>query len=563
MKSIKDVLKSRCGFAVISNLITLLVSVFLFRPFWEESDDIGIALIAEGAYGYHEPHLIYSNIIYGKILCFFSGIIPSIRWHAVFEYIFTFFALTVFVYLISKDKKGRMLALILEAASFYEVYVALQFSKIATFVAILSYFILFEITGSDMSKKQKGLIASAAVLFACYAEILRLESFLLATMIAGCYGICLVVYEFIKGELTGRIRSYLACFIPVFVMVAVLFAVDRYAYSDGEWKDYIVYQDAASQMVDYHNSALLYDQHVDALNELGISENDALMYITYQTLEARVTTVPLMKQICLIDPKGMGSIDMDLIKAWVANIYDELFDMNSMITGFLMIAGIFLASAFNSRDRRLWFFNAIIQALLVLGILFYYQYSGRWCHRIVFALLVAEFVLIIYMLNNMDIPDTGAALKISVIIMIGVSVLYLRLGNEFAYQENKRSGNDYGQIVSYMQENSDRLFVTDVFTMSDYGRYNIFRAARFGQFQNCLQTDSVLMSNSPINRSIAGKFGYIDQLDALSSRSADVILVDALSPEVELTFCNEHGDGGEYHLNKIDTVGGVDLYNIL
>ena len=563
MQKIKSFVRSRSGFAIVSNLLTLLISVFLFRPFWEESDDVGIALIAEGAFGSHEPHLVYSNILYGKVLCFMSEVIPAIRWHAVFSYLFMFTASTVFVYLIARDKKGRMLSVFLLATAFYEAYVALQFSKVATYIAILAFMLLFELARCDIAKKMKRFMVPLAMLCALYAFVLRIESFLLAAMIAGCYGICLVVDEYRKGVLSGKIRTYLAYFAPVFILAAILFAADRYSYSNGQWKEYWEYYDSVTGMVDYHNEALLYEQHEDELKNFGGSENDALLYITYGSLEKDITTLSLMDNISALEPKGAGYVNSDLIKAWIANIYDELFSMNSAVTGFFLLMGLLSACIFQSEDKRLLVSNVIIQTALSVAILFYYQYSSRWCHRVVFALLLAQLVLIVYMLSTVRIPDPGTPLIHCAIILLVASVIYLRLGNEFSYREYERAGYDYDELVSYMEQNKDRLFVADTFTMLEYDKYDIFGAARPGQFDNFLQTDSVLMANSPLNIAIGKKYGYEDPFDALSARDKKVILVDALSPDTELTFCNEHGDGGEYRLEKSGDAGGIDMYNIL
>ena len=66
MKRVKELILTRAGFAIISNIIAIIVSLLFFRPFWEEGDDVGMALLVEGAYGYHESHILYSNTIYAQ-----------------------------------------------------------------------------------------------------------------------------------------------------------------------------------------------------------------------------------------------------------------------------------------------------------------------------------------------------------------------------------------------------------------------------------------------------------------------------------------------------------------
>ena len=561
MKKIKQFCGSRIGFALTSNLITLLVSLFLFRPFLEESDDVGIALIAEGAYGYREYHLNYSNTIYGRLLCALQWLMPPVRWHSVLMIAFAFIVFTAFVYVLAENRKGRILSLILLSCSFYELYVAVQFSKISAFIAIAAYMILFELIRKSMTAKEKRILAVLAVICIVYAEMLRLESFLLATMLAGSYGICLAIYECIKGEFVQKIKTYCAYFVPVFAIVGICIFVNHCDNSVSGWKEYIECFDSTAQMVDYHFNALLYDRHGEELEKLGVSENDALMYITYGSLGERITTTDLMDSISALDKKGPSYVDVDFLKAWIANIYEEIFNLNSVVIGLILLLGIVAACILKSGRKTFYAVNIIIQAAIFAAVMFYYQYSSRWCHRIVYALLLSELVLVVCLLYDMDsteIPDSYIA---GICLMIIVSAVYFRLGNEFVYQEYKRNVFDYGELISYMEDNKDKVFVADVFTILDYGRYDVFRAARKGQFDNCLQTDSVLIANSPLNSSIAQKYGYIDPFDALTSRDENVILVDAMSPEVELTFCNEHGDG-DYSLEPLETVAGINLYRI-
>ncbi len=562
MERFKKIINSRAGFAAVTNLFTVLVSLFLFRPFFEESDDVNIALIAEGAYGRNEPHLIYSNYIYGKILCFLQSLLPGIRWHFVVMMFITFIALTVFVYILAKDKKGRILSVVFLLACFYEVYVSVQFSKVATVIAICSYFMLFELVRSDMTSQKRTIITTAAMLCLFFSVILRVDSFLLATLVAGCYGICQVIKDCKKGEFVKKLRKYLLYFVPVFIILIICVYADRTAYRDREWSDFMRYYASIQEMVDYHNSALLYDRHGDELAEMGVSKNDALMFITYEMLDSDPSIVDLMDNISALEPKGISYVNVYLLKAWVANIYNELFRPSGVIFGILFLSGITITLP-QSFAKRFYMINMIVQAVITFCVLFWYQYSGRWCHRIVYALLLAEFVFLVYLLFTSDAFVYDRPLITCIFLFLAVSAVYIRLGNEFDYQEYKRSEFDHDELIEFMQDRKDCLFVTDVFTMVGYGKYNIFTASKKGQFENCLQPDSVLTANTPINTSIAKKYGYLDPFDALSSRDPKVILVDAINPDVELTYCNEHGDGKIYGLSSAGTAGNIPLYNIL
>ncbi|MBO4266188.1 MAG: hypothetical protein J5910_03260 [Lachnospiraceae bacterium] len=561
MKRIRSIITSRFGFAFLTNFITVISACVLFRPFWEESDDVGMALLAEGVYGYFEPHLNYSSIIYGDLLCLLARILPMVRWHAVIMYLVSFVVGTAFTYILSKNSSGRILSVIYLIASGYELYVALQFSKIAAVIGLLSYMILFDIIKNTYSPRIKRILTVIAVMGTVFSNMIRLESFLLATMIAGIYGIWLVVSDCINKRIFKTIKTYLLYFVPVFALFGIGCVIDHAAYSSQEWNEYMSYFYSAANMADYHNEALVYDLHGEELAGLGVSENDALMLITYEYSDEDFLTKDLMNSISLLEPKGLGYIDSKFLKAWIANLYEELARPNSVVIAVIMILGL-MAAAVLRDENRLYLANVLSQLAVAGIVLFYYQYSGRFCHRVVYTLLLAQLAFFVYLISDMGEITTEKTAITCILLMLGLSVIGHRLGNEFDYREDERRLPGYDLLVSYMEDNKDHLFVGDVFTMLEYGKYDVFRPGKKGQFDNYLSTDLVLFACSPVNHAIMEKYGYNDTFKALSARDERVILIDNISPEVELDYCREHGDGGEYELKELSPVGEFRLYNI-
>ncbi len=559
MEKIKSITKSRSGFAITANIVTLLVSVILYRPFWEECDDVGMALLAEGAYGYNEPHLVYSNIINGKILCILQSIFAGIRWHAILMYLFVFIASSAFTYILSKDVKGRILSVTGLAATFYELYVSVQYSKVSVAVAIMSYMVLFGIIRQEIKGRERTILAIVSVIALSYSHILRLESFLLATMIAGIYGICLVVYECIKGEFAAKIRTYIKLFAPVFVILALCCAIDHVAYSQGGWNDFLSYNGSRVRMTDYHFNALLYDRHGKELSDLGVSENDAGMYITYQFATGALDPA-LMDKISALDKKGLSYINVDLMKAWVANIFNDMFVLNALVIALAALIGIFVFASINDERKRYLLATFGVITVVSFGVLFYYQYSCRWNHRIVFALLIAVFTVLVYALSYMEVPEKMKGWS-AVFAMIFVCMAGSRLANEFSYQEYMRSAPHYEELEGYMADNKDKVFVADTFTMIDLDKYKVFTTGRAARHENMLYTGSALTTHSPVEKRILERYGYKDPMDALAARSGNVILIDNNSPWAKVQYCDEHGNG-LYGLEEVATVGGIDLYMI-
>ena len=405
------------------------------------------------------------------------------------------FAVSVtFVYLIAKDGKGKALSVIFLIGTFYEVYVALQFSKVATFIAVISYMIMFEFVDCQMTMRRQSIVAVIAFLGATFSHILRWESFGLATMVAGCFGVFLMFYLISKGEFLSRMKSYCAFFIPVFAVFFICIGINNYAYKSEEWRGYRSYFESVAQIVDYHYNSLLYDVHGKELKEMGITENDAVMLITYESVGS-VLPEDLMESVCKLDKK---KIDIDFINALIANIYDEFFAVNTLAIATVMLSFLILVTSTKMSRKYLCFAHLAAQAFIMVLVLLYFQYSGRWSHRVVYSLVLAQFVLFVYINYKTEIHMSERCLFGTVLSVMLFACVGARLNNEFMYREFERESYDYSDVISYMENNKDKLFIGDVFTMIDYDKYNIFSAACNGQFDNYLSTDAVFLANSPI-----------------------------------------------------------------
>ena len=561
-KRLKTFISSRFGFAVIINTLALYVSIVLFHPYWEEIDDIWIAAFTEGAFGNNEAHVLFSNIIYGYILCLFQKIAPGMRWHAVSELFFIFLASITLVYVLAKDNRGRFISVVFVLGSFAEIYVALQFSKIPAFTAMCGYMILFGLRGDkDISLNDSRLLHLAAYMCLLYAIFLRPESFLLATMVAGIYGIVRVIFEIKNGEFAKNVKGYFKAFVPVAAMFLICIIADRVSYTGPQWDKFKETWELTENMIDFHHDALLYDKHGEELSNIGVSENDALLYITWQYGDDAHLNPTLLEKIIAIDQKGLEAVNIEMLKSWVDNIYQTLFTVNPLTFAFVMMIGIFAGRNLFRKGRA---YNSVIiitQAALALGVLFYYQYSGRWSHRIVYALLLTQFILFICLINDEPEDAPSAALRYSITAVLLFTIISARLTNEFEYRSYQRSTFDRDTVVSYMEQNKDKLFVTDTFTLQSYDRYNVFGAAKKGQFDNMTLVGGSY-TNSPMDKKILNSYGHENPFEALESRDENVILIDNLFADKKLQYCNEHGDGGKYILSDIGNVGGLQMYNI-
>lgn len=317
---------------------------------------------------------------------------------------------------------------------------------------------------------------------------------------------------------------------------------------------------ASAEITDYHYDALDYSKHGDELAGLGVSENDAYMYATWQFGDDLVLTQEKLLQIADVDKKGLSSINIQFLKNFTANVYNEIFSASALI--FAMVAGIvtfLLCLAERSSGSNIEALAFAAQCVAVFAVFFYYQYSGRWSHRIVYAVLLVEFTLLIYVL--MIDYETIKTLLIVVIGMMLFATVGQRLENEFAYQEYVRESPEYTALIEYINNHKDTLFVGDVFTCVGRDKYSVFVPRTPGEFDNFVYSGGWSV-NSPINEAILNRYGYENPFRALINNTGNVILIDNFYADRKTLYCTEHGDGHEYSCRNYDNVGGYNLYMI-
>ena len=133
-------------FAIAANLLLLILLLLIFRPIFETNDDIGLMNLVNGAKKVYDPHMVYSNYVWGLILSVCYRICQWMPWYTLGEYALLFLAFTAIAYVIV-CRAGNISSLwigILTISVFgYEGYVKFQYTKTAGIVSAAGFFLLF------------------------------------------------------------------------------------------------------------------------------------------------------------------------------------------------------------------------------------------------------------------------------------------------------------------------------------------------------------------------------------------------------------------------------------
>lgn len=627
--------KKKICFVIGLNVIALLLSLIVFKPFFEENDDLFLSMICEGAFGKPDYHMIYTNVILGRVLVAILSIFPSIRAFITVQYVLIFISYCFICYYLCEKQYGYFYSFILVVSTFYECYVSFQYTKSGTIVTIAGYLLLFEAValgrvikartsekvinantventirtrtddrpGTTKSQDEYYVLIQrkriiywiAGTFLALMGFMIRDEAFMLASIPALILGIYIFVSDAMnkdckafdgnrvdiseqsleagnplkigKEEVTENgnkennifrksieiLPQYIKVFAPAFILIIASFAIDKYSYkTDAGWDWFMNYNEIRTDLVD--DRADLFDTTVfkDDLEKIGVSENDAFIYITWQFGDDSVFNEELMQK--MLDIRPIRAMGMAFVKAFVAHCHEEFYSKYAIYVGFLIlfIIGIMGILGYSKKDRLLPITFMVLNLIAIFAILFYFEFAERWNHRILGALFIPFSFTTIYFLTKIVVKKE--ILNNSFCILVSVILLAINLGlilsNRFDYNAYKRNEPNPVPVYEYVAEHKDNFFVLDTFTFQNINKYNIFDAFRAGSLENAMVIGS-WYANSPITKQVTRKFGFENPYEALAKSQGNVILIDNLYPERKAEYLSEHYDG-EYVMQEIE-----------
>ena len=593
MKYLRSFLEKRAVFALALNTVFLLAALFLFRPFFEETDDSSLAMIAEGAFGSRCPYLIYTNIMYGRLLTLLYALIPSVRWHSVLQYIFCFISFTLITYLLDGYRNGRLISALLLLSSFYEIYVSLQYSKTAALICLAGYISLIFATGAKSAgepdrhdlkfvpegtvcrqngAKERVFLFAAGALLLIFGLCLRKECFFLATLFAGIFIAGIWIRELSlrgRGAIKELIKSYMKTFVPVFAVSFGLILLNTLAcQSDGEWVRFTEYNDTRTELIDYRFDLLDYERYGEELEALGVSENDALLYLTWQFGDDSVFSVSKMREI-LDAPFAQGKLRwVETAKSFVRHIYDDILTFNPAFMGLMILAGACIAGLwekYRNEKRKggvLSYYPVLFLCSAALFvILVYFELSRRWSHRIIYAAFLMAMVILSFEVCLLWAESSVKEYTAIPAGVICISVLTACLGNHFDHNSYLRSVPEVNDYIACVSGDKERLYVADTFTFQDSFKYKVFEPLKEGELGNFVLAGSWYV-NSPITRAVTSAFGYDNPYEALRAADDRVILSDNIYAAEKLLYLKEHyGEG--FKLSEPSERAGIKEYRVI
>lgn len=367
-------------------VLWLGIAFFLFQNItFESNDDNSMARMAYGMIGDYETHLVFINVIIGKLLKLCLLLFPTVPWYTVFQCILVLISFFVITYLFLCRfgiSKGLFPTFILIAFFGNQFFLQMQFSKTAGICCLAGGLLLFDAVKSNASGRIWKQILGILLMVA--GSMYRFNVFGMILLILFGIGVA-TIWEPLKQKNWKEILRICFPFALVILLCLCFRGYDLWTYqSSPDWAAYREFNSLRAQLMDYGFPDYTANQ---ALYEsLNISSTDLEMFQSWNFADPEVFTTEAMRQ--LVDAKVQTPFSERLCLDTIRD-----FLLNNQYSAAVIIAVI--VCMFTCKGKKSFFF-LLYAIAAVIGIQVYLFINGRYgINRIDVSLVCSAFVLIV------------------------------------------------------------------------------------------------------------------------------------------------------------------------
>lgn len=543
LKKCLDKIKMPSVYAILLNGIILALMLLFFEP-TSKSDDYDMTMILYGGFtGKLSPNLLYSNVVFGRVILALLTVFPHVSWYYILQYIGIYASLTVVTYIFIKKTKHFewfVPTVIMLIFCGYEFYIRFTFSKTAGILIISGLLWILYLIEQEYFFGYKFIPGIALVLCGI---LVRNKMYIL---ICAVFFASFIIY-ILKNKGSNTCIKGVICFI---VMVIVLYACtnmldsyNRYVHSkDPGWDNYFNVNATRAVLADYGWPS--YEQYAREYEELGVSENDVKVWKNYCIInDTEVLSVEQLKAIRAITPIDGGK-----------SFYVKVFKlMRNMLTYYFGDTGIYiflfaLLTLFYYGNRKNKRYEAGIISFCCLFAYIYMGLQGRLQHHVDLCVLVSGAILLIfyafdeehsYLLRKQYYVLTG------ILVVIFINKFYVSLISSCYYsdlfgiiQSQKERYAENKDTLSLLSEDTEHLYVFTALTTNW-----IYDAA--------WNIDEIVTPGFYHNMYITNRYGIPDMDQVLEDYQIKNAYKEMINSDIEYLVLNGATN---------DQINGINLY---
>ena len=541
--------------ALILNIINLLIFVFIKTPIFETNDDAAMAMLVENAYGNSHGVILFSNIVYSKLLQVLYSIIPAVKWYTIVQIGAIFLSSLSITYIVYKKFKfviGTIINIIMSFYTGFLFYYAFQFTKTAAICAVAGILVVFDSFHSK-SKRNKWLKIVLGSLLILLSSWIRFNSLGMTAIVMSSIGICIII-DILKQKTHAKekaraILNYILVFALAFGISVPTYIINYNFYKDNEYYQYNGYR---AELQDFGFPD--YDKNIELYESLGITKTD-YYYFSNWNMDLDVLTPENAKK--LVNAKDKNNFS-DFVYNFTKYVLFEEF--------YIILFAIMLDFVFF--DRKKWY-RYVLPFLFMTLVQAYLSFLGRVeFNRISESLFLAVIVSFLFScegtFKKLQQSKDVVKNRISAICLSAILV-YLGLFTYLIATPSKNEENKQAQFINLTVSDKDKIYISVINsnqyyeTLSDTDKSSM---VEFFEPMKPYQTDNLFSLGgwncySEINLSVLDRYNIENPYrDCIDNENVVLLFEDPYVRKLLIKYINTH-----YHPNaQIDLVKTINGY---
>lgn len=452
-KYLKQILSNRKMLSAFFAIFGIAITYCIGNIYYNEPDDYLMNYISQGkSSNGPDSHLIFINVIIGKLLKFLYNITLSVNWFGILylSTIIIIFATLMYIYWeLLNTAWGPLTIGIIEIV----VLCNLTFTIIA-YLCMGTAFIYWMY--SAKKQKYKILDIVVVILFFGLGLMYRRESLISSVFISAMVILLpLLIYNI---QIFKKKINFFILFLCLITLVAVG-KYDEYQYRDSLWENFSSYNIARSGVVDY--PSIDYMENKDALQKMNLSENDINCIENWIFADKKVFSEENLKEIYKINPVSQKYN----LKPF--NILGQMFKLkyNYVFLLFLLICFMLVGK----RERIFISCSGILTYMMIAALIFRNRLVGRVMIPIY---IIGGMVILFFLCYNQKKDKRVVEKGLIVILCIMTCISVKSLHNHYQKARVRENNNSkYMELCKYINKHDDLLYTSVSTTINEITIY--------------------------------------------------------------------------------------------
>lgn len=488
-------------YSLLENAVLLFILLLLFRPAYETNDDMGMALIVNGAKGVYDPHLIFSHYFLGLLLSVLYRITDQIPWYPILQYAVLFLSFTAVTYVCRRREQvvqHRLIKMLLLIVFAYEGYINLQFTKTAGIASAAGMFLIFYAIAGQ--KLKKGALA-AGMLIACLGSMYRMHQFLAEGFLMTGIGVfqLLRLHKEEKKKRLKKICLYFGTFALLLFFAFGLKTIDQKIYDrDPSWQEFCSYNKLRGKLYDYGFPA--YRKNKELYQSYGVNKAAYKLYRSWAHMDPDYFTIELMESLYEAQPKK--KLDLDFFENFLKKVPVSFLKIPVF---YCCVCVLLFWIFFGKKSWSRWLTTGY-EGIAVMIMYLYLYYRGRYLlNRVDVGLWFAAFLTLIWISEKYSRQLSRWAGCLTAILLLG--------GYQVIWQGHYR-WNSEDELIAQKAERAvldtiaadpEHLYLTKPTIVSFVKAYGVFERIPFGSAKNIYSLGG-WTSASPVYAAVLDSF---------------------------------------------------------